>query len=43
MGSVRKLIDLDENALSVLEAEAKKQKRSLKNFLEYTIEKLREA
>ncbi|MBS9460983.1 hypothetical protein KIM67_01075 [Flagellimonas sp. 389] len=38
MKRVRKLIDLDENALSVLEAEAKKQKRSLKSFLEYTIE-----
>lgn len=34
----RKLIDIDKNILDVLEGEAKKQNRSLKNFLEYTIE-----
>ncbi|TMU54559.1 hypothetical protein [Flagellimonas algicola] len=38
MDRIRKLIDVDENALIILEAEAKKQKRSLKSFLEYTIE-----
>jgi len=38
MERIRKLIDVDENALVILEAEAKKQKRSLKSFLEYTLE-----
>jgi len=38
MERIRKLIDVDKNALVILEAEAKKQKRSLKSFLEYTLE-----
>ena len=38
MGKVRKLIDLDEAVLHILDQEAKKQKRSLKSLLEYTIE-----
>ncbi|WP_425235628.1 hypothetical protein [Ulvibacterium sp.] len=38
MDKIRKLIDVDENALQILEKEAKKQKRSLKSLLEYTIE-----
>ncbi len=38
MRKVRKLIDVDENILSILEIEAKKQRRSLKSFLEYTLE-----
>ena len=38
MQKVRKLIDVREEALKVLEAEAKKQNRSLKSLLEYTLE-----
>ena len=38
MEKIRKLIDVDESILHILEAEAKKQKRSLKSLLEYTIE-----
>lgn len=38
MDKVRKLIDLDEEVLHILDQEAKKQKRSLKSLLEYTIE-----
>ncbi|MDT0649135.1 hypothetical protein [Autumnicola edwardsiae] len=38
MEKVRKLIDIEEDVLNILEQEAKKQKRSLKNLLEYTIE-----
>ncbi|MDT0646880.1 hypothetical protein RM545_09265 [Zunongwangia sp. F260] len=38
MEKVRKLIDLEEDVLIILEQEAKKQKRSLKNLLEYIIE-----
>ncbi|MDT0687962.1 hypothetical protein [Autumnicola psychrophila] len=38
MEKIRKLIDIEEDVLNILEQEAKKQKRSLKNFLEYTIE-----
>ena len=40
MEKVRKLIDMDQGALQVLEAEAKKQKRSLKSYLEYTLEEV---
>ncbi|MDC6367665.1 MULTISPECIES: hypothetical protein [Flavobacteriaceae] len=40
MEKIRKLIDLDENTLSILEIEAKKQKRSLKSFLEYNLEEM---
>lgn len=38
MGSTKKLIELDDKAIEVLEKEAKKQKRSLKNYIEYTLE-----
>jgi len=38
MGKTKKLIELDNKLLKVLEKEAKKQKRSLKNYLEYMIE-----
>lgn len=38
MKKTRKLIDIDNDILKVLESEAKKQRRSLKSFLEYTIE-----
>jgi len=38
MEKIRKLIDVDENVIQILEEEAKKQKRSLKSLLEYTIE-----
>src|SRR5690606_238392 len=34
----KKLIELDNKAIEMLEKEAKKQKRSLKNYLEYMIE-----
>lgn len=40
MEKVRKLIDMNEGALQVLEAEAKRQKRSLKSYLEYTLEEV---
>lgn len=38
MASTKKLIELDDKAIEVLEKEAKKQKRSLKNYIEYTLE-----
>lgn len=38
MGKTKKLIELDNELLKVLEKEAKSQKRSLKNYLEYMIE-----
>lgn len=38
MEKVRKLIDIDSDILKILDTEAKKQKRSLKSLLEYTIE-----
>lgn len=38
MKKIRKLIDVDANSLQVLETEAKKQKRSLKSYLEHTLE-----
>ena len=38
MEKVRKLIDVDTTVLKILEEEAKKQKRSLKSLMEYTIE-----
>lgn len=38
MEKIRKLIDVDQEVLKILDQEAKKQKRSLKSLLEYTIE-----
>ncbi len=38
MSSTKKLIEIDDKALAILEKEAKKQKRSLKNYLEFTLE-----
>lgn len=38
MEKIRKLIDVDAESLQILEAEAKKQKRSLKSYLEHTLE-----
>ncbi len=38
MGKTKKLIELDDKALEILEKQAKLQKRSLKNYLEYTLE-----
>ncbi|WP_461443890.1 hypothetical protein [Maribacter sp.] len=38
MQKIRKLIDIEEEVLKILNQEAKKQKRSLKSLLEYTIE-----
>jgi len=38
MEKVRKLIDVDMAVLKILDEEAKKQKRSLKSLMEFTIE-----
>lgn len=38
MGKTKKLIELDNKAIKILEKQAKLQKRSLKNYLEYTLE-----
>jgi hypothetical protein len=38
MRKIRKLIDVDQEVLHILDEEAKKQNRSLKSLLEYTIE-----
>lgn len=38
MGKTKKLIELDNKAIKILEQQAKLQKRSLKNYLEYTLE-----
>jgi len=38
MGRTKKLIELDNKAIEVLEKQAKLQKRSLKNYLEFLIE-----
>ena len=38
MGKTKKLIELDDKAIAVLEKQAKLQKPSLKNYIEYTLE-----
>ncbi|MEZ4795573.1 MAG: hypothetical protein R2785_00265 [Flavobacteriaceae bacterium] len=38
MGKTKKLIELDDKAIEILEKQAKLQKRSLKNYLEFTLE-----
>ncbi|MFI0430359.1 hypothetical protein [Mariniflexile sp. HMF6888] len=38
MGKTKKLIELDDKAIEILENQAKLQKRSLKNYIEYTLE-----
>ena len=38
MGKTKKLIELDDKAIKILEEQAKLQKRSLKNYLEYMLE-----
>lgn len=38
MGKTKKLIELDDKAIAILEKQAKLQKRSLKNYIEYTLE-----
>lgn len=38
MGKTKKLIELDDKAIEILEKQAKLQKRSLKNYIEYTLE-----
>ncbi|UPS92175.1 hypothetical protein [Bizionia sp. M204] len=38
MGKTKKLIELDDKAIAILEKQAKLEKRSLKNYLEYMIE-----
>lgn len=38
MGKTKKLIELDDKAIEILTKQAKLQKRSLKNYIEYTLE-----
>lgn len=38
MGTKKKLIELDEKTIEILEKQAKLQKRSLKNYIEYMLE-----
>jgi DNA polymerase III delta prime subunit len=38
MGKTKKLIELDDKAIQILEQQAKLQKRSLKNYIEFTLE-----
>ena len=38
MANKKKLIEIDEKALEILEKQAKLQKRSIKNYLEHFIE-----
>lgn len=38
MGKTKKLIELDDKAIKILEQQAKLQKRSLKNYIEFTLE-----
>ncbi|TGV04147.1 hypothetical protein [Flavivirga rizhaonensis] len=38
MGKTKKLIELDDKAIEILEKQAKIQKRSLKNYIEYMLE-----
>jgi hypothetical protein len=37
MGKIKKLIELDNKTLEVFEKQAKLQKRSLKNYIEFTL------
>lgn len=38
MGTTKKLIEIDNNALEILKKQAKLQKRSLKNYIEFMLE-----
>ncbi|RXJ49880.1 hypothetical protein [Gelidibacter gilvus] len=38
MGKTKKLIELDNKIIEILEKQAKLQKRSLKNYIEFTLE-----
>ncbi len=38
MGKTKKLIELDNKAIEILTKQAKLQKRSLKNYIEFTLE-----
>ena len=38
MGKTKKLIELDDKAIAILAKQAKLQKRSLKNYMEFTLE-----
>lgn len=38
MGKTKKLIELDDRAIAILEKQAKQEKRSLKNYIEYLLE-----
>ncbi|WP_142785148.1 hypothetical protein [Changchengzhania lutea] len=38
MEKTKKLIELDDKAIAILEKQAKLQKRSLKNYIEFTLE-----
>ena len=35
---IQKIIELDDKAIEILEKQAKLEKRSLKNYIEYTLE-----
>lgn len=38
MGTTKKLIELNDESIKILQEQAKKEKRSLKNYLEFTLE-----
>ena len=38
MGKTKKLIELDDKTIAILEEQAKMNKRSLKNFIEWSLE-----
>ena len=38
MGKTKKLIELDDKAIEILTKQAKLQKRTLKNYIEFTLE-----
>ncbi|TYB79120.1 hypothetical protein [Bizionia myxarmorum] len=38
MAKTKKLIELDDKAIAILEKQAKLEKRSLKNYIEYMLE-----
>ncbi|WP_242202192.1 hypothetical protein [Aestuariivivens insulae] len=38
MGKTKKIIELDDKAIEILAKQAKLQKRSLKNYIEFTLE-----
>ena len=38
MGTTKKLIELNNESIKILQEQAKKEKRSLKNYIEFTLE-----